>query len=57
MELNIFEVLGNKEIEKMNLADVFFLCALLLNFMYGSYVTRYVPSFHLNGHPHVIISM
>ncbi|XP_024973398.1 serine/threonine-protein kinase ATM isoform X4 [Cynara cardunculus var. scolymus] len=41
MELNILEVLGNKEIEKMNLSDVFFLCALLSNFMYGSYVTRF----------------
>ncbi|KAI3684521.1 hypothetical protein L6452_33745 [Arctium lappa] len=41
LELNILEVLGNKEIEKMNLADVFFLCALLSNFMYGSYVTRF----------------
>ncbi|XP_023765032.1 serine/threonine-protein kinase ATM isoform X1 [Lactuca sativa] len=39
-ELGILEVLENKEIEKMILSDIFFRCALLSNFLYGSYVTR-----------------
>ncbi|KAI3512910.1 hypothetical protein L1887_20232 [Cichorium endivia] len=40
MEVNILEVLENKEIEKMLLSDIFFRCSLLSNFIYGSYVTR-----------------
>ncbi|KAL4556772.1 hypothetical protein LXL04_034931 [Taraxacum kok-saghyz] len=34
-ELDILEVLENKNIEKMRLPDVFFRCALLSNFLYG----------------------
>ncbi|KAI3807033.1 hypothetical protein L1987_22953 [Smallanthus sonchifolius] len=40
MELNVLEVIKNKEIEKMVLSDVFFICALLSNFMYGLYALR-----------------
>ncbi|XP_071734165.1 serine/threonine-protein kinase ATM [Rutidosis leptorrhynchoides] len=40
LELNILEVIGNKEIKTMLLPDVFFLCALLSNFIYGFYVIR-----------------
>ncbi|XP_076932541.1 serine/threonine-protein kinase ATM-like isoform X2 [Bidens hawaiensis] len=39
-ELNILEVIKSKEIEKMVLSDVFFICALLSNFLYGSYALR-----------------
>lgn len=59
LEINILEVIQSKEVEKMLLSDVFFLCALLSNFMYGSYVTRYVPvfvNFSLYGHSHVIFT-
>ncbi|KAL8261037.1 hypothetical protein R6Q59_025086 [Mikania micrantha] len=40
MEINILEVIKNKEIETMVLSDVFFICALLSNFMYGLYALR-----------------
>lgn len=44
MELNILEVIGNKEIKTMLLSDVFFVSALLSNFIYGVYVIRYAPA-------------
>ncbi|KAF5817319.1 putative non-specific serine/threonine protein kinase [Helianthus annuus] len=40
MELNILEVIKSKDIEKMVLSDVLFICALLSNFMYGLYALR-----------------
>ncbi|GJU96059.1 serine/threonine-protein kinase ATM isoform X1 [Tanacetum coccineum] len=40
MELNILEVINNKKIENMTLSDVFYLCALLSNLIYGLCVTR-----------------
>ncbi|XAR50182.1 Non-specific serine/threonine protein kinase [Bertholletia excelsa] len=40
METCILESLVDKEVEKMLLSDVFYTCALISNFMYGSYTTR-----------------
>lgn len=57
MELNILEVIKNKEIEHMTLSDVFYLCALLANLIYGLYVTRYVSTFAnfcLYGHQYAM---
>ncbi|KAK1427643.1 hypothetical protein QVD17_16334 [Tagetes erecta] len=40
MELNVLELVKNKEIDKLVLSDIFFICALLSNFMYGLYALR-----------------
>lgn len=40
METYLLVAVVDKEFEKMLLSDVFFLCALLSNFMYGSFLTR-----------------
>lgn len=44
MESYILEVLADYKFEKKPLSDVFFICALLCNLMYGLYVTRFVLS-------------
>ncbi|KAA8540817.1 hypothetical protein F0562_024780 [Nyssa sinensis] len=40
MENNILEALVDREIEKMLLSEIFFMCALISNFMFSSYITR-----------------
>ncbi|GFZ03760.1 hypothetical protein Acr_16g0003840 [Actinidia rufa] len=40
METYILEALVDKELEKMALSNVFYMCAVLSNFMFGSYITR-----------------
>lgn len=49
METCILGALVDKDIEKRSLSDVFFLCALSSNFIYGSFMTRFVlvPSSYL----------
>ena len=47
METYVLEALVDKELEKMVLSDVFYMCALLSNFMFGSYITRLVIYLHL----------
>ncbi|KAF5933201.1 hypothetical protein HYC85_029372 [Camellia sinensis] len=40
METYILEAVVDKNVEKMLLSDVFYMCALLSNFMFCSYITR-----------------
>lgn len=42
METYVLEALVDMETEKRPLSDVFFMCALLSNFMYGSLIIRFV---------------
>jgi ataxia telangiectasia mutated family protein len=44
MEGYILGAVGDKEMEKRPLSDVFFICSLLSNFIYGSVLTRSVFS-------------
>lgn len=47
METIILEALLDKELEQKLLCDLFYKCALLSSFMFGSYITRSVNLYHV----------
>ncbi|OMO81447.1 hypothetical protein CCACVL1_12416, partial [Corchorus capsularis] len=51
MEAYILEVIADHKAEKKPLSDVFFICALLSNLIYGFHVTRYMIFLTMFYHP------
>ena len=48
METFILATVGEKDSGKMLLSDVFFMCAVLSNFIYSAFLTRFVSLLRLH---------